>query len=113
MIPNIDPKMMKSMMSRMGMKSTTISANRVIIECDDKEIIIENPEVIKIEMKGTSSFQISGVESEKEKTVELEINEDDIKLIMEKTGINDKDKIYEELKNSNGDVALTIINLTK
>ncbi len=112
MIPNIDPKMMKSMMSRMGMKSSEISAIRVVIECNDKDIVIENPEVMRIEMKGMTTFQISGIESEREKKIEFNINEEDIKIIMEKTGINERDKIIDELKKSNGDVALTIINLT-
>ena len=97
MMPNIDPKMMKSMMDRMGIKSSEISANRVIIECNDRDIIIENPEVMRIDMKGAISFQISGNESEKDKSVKLDFNEDDIKLIMEKTGINDKEKIIEEV----------------
>ncbi|MCL4383572.1 MAG: nascent polypeptide-associated complex protein [Candidatus Marsarchaeota archaeon] len=113
MMPNIDPKMMKSMMDRMGIKSSEISANRVIIECNDRDIIIENPEVMRIDMKGAISFQISGNESEKDKSVKLDFNEDDIKLIMEKTGINDKEKIIEELNKTNGDVALAIINLTE
>ena len=112
-MPNIDPKMMKSMMDRMGIKSSEISANRVIIECNDRDIIIENPEVMRIDMKGAISFQISGNESEKDKSVKLDFNEDDIKLIMEKTGINDKEKIIEELNKTNGDVALAIINLTE
>lgn len=113
MMPNIDPKMMKSMMDRMGIKSSDISANRVIIECNDRDIIIENPEVMRIDMKGAISFQISGNEFEKNKSVKLDFDEDDIKLIMEKTGINDKEKIIEELQKTNGDVALAIINLTE
>ncbi len=113
MIPNLDPKAIKSMMNRMGMKSEDIDAIKVIIECTDKNIVILNPEVMKIEMQGNTSFQISGNVSETGKSVEIEISNDDINLIAEKTGISDRDKIVEELKKNNGDVALTIINLTQ
>ncbi len=113
MMPNLDPKAIKSMMNRMGMKSEDVDAIKVIIECADKNIIITNPEVMKVEMKGNISFQISGTVSEDEKLINIEINNDDIDLIVEKTGISDRNKIIEELKKNNGDVALTIINLTK
>ncbi|MCL4381062.1 MAG: nascent polypeptide-associated complex protein [Candidatus Marsarchaeota archaeon] len=113
MIPNLDPKAIKSMMNRMGMKSEGIDAIKVIIECADKNIVISNPEVMKIEMQGNTSFQISGSVSETGKSVEIEISDDDISLIAEKTGISDKSRITEELKKNNGDVALTIINLTQ
>ena len=42
MFPKIDPKKMQAMMKQMGIAQEDIDANRVTIECDDKNIIIDN-----------------------------------------------------------------------
>ena len=41
MIPNIDPRQLKKVMDRMGIKSESIDASRVVIETADKDIIKE------------------------------------------------------------------------
>ncbi len=111
MMPNLDPRTMKAMMSKMGIRSTDINAEKVVIYCADMQIVIEEPQVTKIEMQGTTSFQIAGNISEKENPVELEISEDDIKLVMEKTGINDKAAAEKAIRDANGDIASAIISL--
>jgi nascent polypeptide-associated complex subunit alpha len=106
MFGNIDPKKIASMMSKMGIKQENIEAKRVIIEQEDKKIFIENPSIVKINMQGQDSFQISGEISE-----EAGIQEDDIKQVMEKTG---KSRLEAEkaLKSSNGDLAEAILALS-
>ncbi|MBU1136184.1 MAG: nascent polypeptide-associated complex protein [Nanoarchaeota archaeon] len=108
MFPSIDPRKMKSMMSKMGIKQDEIPAKRVIIEQEDKDIIIENPQILKIDMQGNESFQITGEVSEEEKG----ISEEDIKQVMEKTG-----KCEEEARNAleknNGDLAEAILELSQ
>ena len=111
MMPNIDPKSLKKMMDRMGIKSEEIDANRVIIEGKDKDIIIEQPQIMTIEAQGTKSFQISGIVSEKDKSGPVEISEDDVKMVMEKAGIGDSEKARQALEESNGDIAAAIIKL--
>ncbi|MGI0141664.1 MAG: nascent polypeptide-associated complex protein [Candidatus Micrarchaeales archaeon] len=111
MMPNIDPKALKAMMDKMGIKSNEIPANRVIIEGSDKDIVIENPQVVGIEAQGTLSFQISGDVREQAKNQLVEISEDDIKTVQEQTGIDDTDKIRSALAESNGDIAEAIIKL--
>ncbi len=111
MMPNIDPRALKSLMAKMGMKSTDIDANRVIIECKDRQIIIENPVVTKIEVQGTESFQISGTISEKDNTLDIKISQEDIKLVMEKSGVSDKDLAEKALSETQGDIAAAIIKL--
>ena len=66
MLPNIDPRQMKHMMRQMGMNSEELEAVRVIIETNNKKIIVENPSVTKIVMQGKESFQISGQVLEEE-----------------------------------------------
>ena len=105
MFGGIDPKKLQGMMKQMGIKQEEIEANRVIIEKIDGKIIIENPNVQKIIMQGQESWQITGTARE-----ESGITEDDIKMVMEKTGKGRKEvqKALEET----GDIAEAIINLS-
>lgn len=110
----MDPRAIKSMMSKMGISTSEIEAEKVVIYTRDKEIVINNPEITKIDTKGIVSFQIGGdiVENEREQEkVEIEISDDDVNLVSEKTGITDKDKVKEALEESNGDIAEAIIKL--
>ncbi|MEM0106636.1 MAG: nascent polypeptide-associated complex protein [Candidatus Micrarchaeaceae archaeon] len=111
MIPNIDPRALKGLMAKMGMKSTDIDAERVIIDCKDKKIIIENPLVTKIEVQGTESFQVSGTISEEEKNIDVKISKEDLQIVMEKSGISDKDLAEKVLSEMHGDIAAAIIKL--
>jgi nascent polypeptide-associated complex subunit alpha len=111
MIPNIDPRTMKNLMAKMGMKTAEIDASLVTIETQDGKILISNPQVTKIEMQGVTSFQITGEISEVQKETNVEITEDDIKMVAEKTGISDIEKIRKALEDSNGDIAKAIISL--
>ena len=111
----MNPKKMQSMMKQLGMAQEEIDAERVIIEKKDGRIIIDNPNIIKINMQGQTNFQISGniiEEAEGENKEEMENLEEDIKTIVEKTGCN-VDEAAIELEKCNGDIAQTIINLSK
>ncbi|MGI0100421.1 MAG: nascent polypeptide-associated complex protein [Candidatus Micrarchaeaceae archaeon] len=113
MMPNMDPRTMKSLMAKMGIKSSEIDAIRVVIETTDKDIIIENPQVTKIEAQGAISFQVVGDITEGAKAQQANVTEDDISLVAEKTGITDRDLIREKLEEDNGDIAKAILDLTK
>ncbi|MFH1711309.1 MAG: nascent polypeptide-associated complex protein [Nanoarchaeota archaeon] len=102
----IDPKKMQAMMKQLGMKQEEIEAERVIIECEDKKIIIEEPNVVKINMQGQDSWQITGQERSEEKG----ISEEDINQVMEKAQCS-KEKAEQALKDSNGDLAEAILSL--
>lgn len=106
MIPGMNPKLVKQAMKRMGMKQEEISATQVIIKCQDKNIIIDNPNVIKINMMGEENFQISG--KIRQESIEL-FTEDDIKTIMEQTNCT-KNQALETLKEEN-DLAQAILKL--
>ena len=102
----INPKMLEKAMKQMGIKSEEIQANEVVIKCPDKEIVISNPQISKVNMAGQESFQISGEVSEKSSE---KFSEDDIKLIIEQTGVSEEEakKTLEET----GDIASAIIKL--
>ena len=106
MFPGLDPKKMHAMMKQMGIAQEEIDANRVIIECEDKNIIIENPSVTKIKMQGNTNFQISGEVSEQESNS----SEEDIKTIIEKTGCSEQEA-KKALEKANGDLAEAILSI--
>lgn len=114
MFPGIDPKKMNALMKQMGINQEDINANRVIIECDDKNIIINDPSVVKVKMQGQINFQISGdiTEETAENKDEAENNsEEDIQTIVEKTGCT-PEQAKEALEKSNGDLTDAILSLS-
>ncbi|MGC8586049.1 MAG: nascent polypeptide-associated complex protein [Candidatus Micrarchaeia archaeon] len=111
MIPNLDSRTLKNLMSQMGIKTTEISASKVIIETADKDIVITNPQVTQINAQGIVSFQISGEISENEKSSQVEITEEDINIVAEKTGIADRERIKKVLEQAKGDIAEAILQL--
>jgi nascent polypeptide-associated complex subunit alpha len=107
MFGGINPKQMQGMMKKMGIAQTEVNAHRVIIECADKKIILDEPSVVKISMQGQVSYQISGPEHE-ESTEEF--NEEDVKMVMDKTG-KSREEVVSFLKENDGDIALAIMEL--
>lgn len=103
-----DPKKMQAMMRQLGIKSEDIDAERVIIECPDKRIIIEQPSVQKIIMQGQASWQISGSEH----TESRGPSDEDISLVAEKTG-KSKEEAKKALEAANGDIADAIMKLSE
>jgi len=124
MFPNIDPKKMQAMMKQMGIGQEEIEATKVTIETPEKNIIISNPSVMKINMQGNTNFQISGdiTDSESISTYddendensedesEVDNTEEDIKTIMEKTNCLEEEARL-ALKNANGDLTEALISL--
>ena len=110
MIPNMNPKMMKQAMKKMGIKQEEIDAIEVIIKTGDREIVITDPQVSKVNMMGQETFQVVGNIHEREVSTMPEINEDDIKTVMDQASV-DEDAARKALESSNGDLAEAIINL--
>ena len=105
MIPGgIDPRKMDSLMKQMGIKSENIDATRVIIETGNTKLVIDQPQVTQITMQGQKSFQIAGNVREESSS------EEDVKIIMEKTGCTNE-QAKDALQKSNGDLAEAIILL--
>jgi nascent polypeptide-associated complex subunit alpha len=113
MFPGLNPKKMQAVMKQMGIQQQEIDANKVIIEKDDGNIIINNPSVTKINMQGQENFQISGdISEQEEETEKIEDNsEQDIKTIMEKVGCLEQEakQAYEK---ANGDLTEALLSLS-
>lgn len=114
MFPKLDPKKMSAVMKQFGIKQEEIDARRVIIEKTEGRIVIENPQITKVNMSGNESFQISGdisEESAEEETSEEEI-EKDIQTIMDKTQCS-REEASLALEKNNGDIAAAILELSE
>ena len=110
MFGGIDPKKMQGMMKKMGIAQEEIPAKRVIIEKQDGNTIINNPAVIKINMQGQTSFQISGEVSEDKGDTSF-TNPEDIATVVEKTGCK-PEQAKQALEKNKGDIAEAIISLS-
>jgi nascent polypeptide-associated complex subunit alpha len=111
MLGGINPAKMQAMMKQMGIKQEEIDALKVIIEkAEGGKIIINNPNVIKINMSGQESWQITGDAREENKESEEEgFSDEDIEMIIEKTG-RSREEIKKSLEKTN-DIAETIMEL--
>ena len=101
----MNPKLMKQAMKKMGMKQQEIEAEQVIIKQKDKELVINNPEVQKIEVMGQESLQITGDIEERPLS-----NEEDVKIIMEQASVS-KQEAEKALEKADGDIAKAILEL--
>jgi nascent polypeptide-associated complex subunit alpha len=112
MFPGINPRDAAKVMKRMGIQQQEIEATEVIIRTPDKELVISNPQVSKINMMGQETFQVIGEVTEKALTSEPDINEDDIKTVMEQASVS-QDVAEQAIKDAGGDLAKAILDLKK
>jgi len=106
----MNPAKMKQMMKQMGIDVKELKdVQEVIIRTADSNIVIENANVTIMKVQGSDTYQIVG--DVKEVPKELEIPADDIKLVMEQTGVSEEEA-RKALKTSNGDLAEAIVTLS-
>ncbi len=109
----VSPKDLKKL-EKMGIKTQNIDALRVIIETPNERIVIESPMVTKANVMGQEAITVVGgttrVESKAEPKVE--VNEDDVRFVMEQTG-KPEAQVREALSKANGDIAKAILSLTE
>jgi nascent polypeptide-associated complex subunit alpha len=115
-----------------------IESTAVIIKCIDKEIIIENPQVVRLKQQGVTIHQIIGEPVERELTYgeeeiinetieepidekkeeeileedisDLTINQQDINLVAAQANVSEQ-KAKKALEDADGDLARAILNL--
>lgn len=109
MFPGINPRDLEKAMKKMGIKQEALDATQVIIKTKDKELLINNPEVLKIDMMGKESFQVSGEIEERELK---KYTEEDVKTVMEKADCTEKEA-RKSLENNDGNIAAAILELTQ
>ncbi len=105
----MDLRNMQKMLKQMNTEQ--IDAEEVLIKTSKGETLsIKNPQVVRMEMMGQTTFQVVGtavpVQEEKGPSAE------DVELVMEKTGAS-KEKADAALKESGGNIAEAILKFKK
>jgi len=98
-------------MQRMGIQQQEVEAHEVIIRCKDKDIVIANPQVAKVNMMGQETWQITGETEERARSQEPDIKEEDVQTVMEQTGASKEDAMA-AIKAAKGDLAQAILELS-
>ncbi len=106
----MNPKQMKQIMRQMGMNMEQIEAEEVIIRCSDKELVVANPQVNRIKAMGQDSFQVTGEVTERELSEELEVSDEDIKMVAEQAEVSEKEA-KKALEDAKGDIAEAIMKI--
>ncbi len=110
----------RRMMAQMGIKSTDMTdVTRIVMEADQKNYVIDDPQVTVIEAQGEKYFQITGKMVEKSKQASAapakaqaqSFSDEDIKMVMDAAGV-DRTKATEALKKADGEVAKAIVDLS-
>jgi nascent polypeptide-associated complex subunit alpha len=110
MFPGMNPRKMQQMMKKMGIQQIEIPATEVIIRQDDKDLIVTNPQVSKVNMMGQETLQITGDMEERSRDIKVEISDDDVNTVVEQTG-KDPESVRLALEKNNGDLAQTILEM--
>ena len=110
MFPGMNPREMQKAMKKLGIKQEEIDARMVIIKTSGKDIVIKNPQVMKVNMMGQESLQIVG--DIEEAADEVEITEDDIATVAAQSNCS-KEDAAEALRECNGNIAEAIMKMQK
>ncbi|MCK4650127.1 hypothetical protein KAT36_02745 [Candidatus Pacearchaeota archaeon] len=107
MFGGVNPAQMKGMMKKMGISQEELPVRRVVFEMDDGNLVVDNPNVMRIKMQGQESFQVTGDAVEEEAEV---FSNEDLEMVMGQTG-KEIGEVREALEKSGGDIAEAIISL--
>ncbi|MBU1245697.1 MAG: nascent polypeptide-associated complex protein [Nanoarchaeota archaeon] len=106
MMPGMNPRQMQKMMKKMGISQTEIPATEVIIK-GETDYVIRNPNVLKVNMQGQETLQITGDLEEMDS-----ISEEDVKTVSEQAEVS-LEEARKALEKNQGDLASAILFLTK
>ncbi len=106
----MNSRQMRQAMKRMGVQQEDLAAEEVIIRLADRDIIIRNPEVAKVNMMGQETFQISGEAVEEIRDSTPTIENEDITTVMDQTGVS-KEIASQAITDAQGDLAQAILSL--
>lgn len=108
----INPNQMKRYMKQLGIKTEEWNdVEEVIFKRKGGNIVVRNPSVIVVDAQGQKIIQVSGdILAENNINENVKYSEDDIKIVMEQTGVS-REEAIKALEESNGEVAKAILKL--
>lgn len=107
MFGGVNPAQMKGMMKKMGISQEELPVRKVIFEMEGTNLVIEEPNVMRIKMQGQESFQVTGEVSEE--SAEL-FSSEDVEMVASQTGKSEAE-VRSALERSEGDIAEAIMEL--
>ena len=115
MFGGVNPSQMKGMMKKMGISQVELPVRRVVFEMADKDLVVENPNVMQIKMQGQESFQVTGealreVAGGRSQVAEELFSDEDVGMVVGQTG-KSEDEVRVALGESDGDIAGAIVSL--
>ncbi|PIU21975.1 MAG: nascent polypeptide-associated complex protein [Candidatus Diapherotrites archaeon CG08_land_8_20_14_0_20_30_16] len=112
----MNPAQMQKMMSQLGIKTTEMPVEKAVFYLKDGTTLeMQMPQVVKMTIQGTETYQVVGHAlplDSNSKPKELEITDDDIKMVMQQAGVS-KEQAQKALKETKGDIAEAIMSLKK
>tara|TARA_B100000315_G_scaffold235646_1_gene250754 strand:+ start:784 stop:1089 length:306 start_codon:yes stop_codon:yes gene_type:complete len=100
------------MLDKMGVNLQEMSdVEEVIIRTSTKDLLVKDPSVSEMNMKGMRIFQVSGSEIEEQVRERPKFTEEDIVLVSQQSNVS-REKAIAALTDSNGDLAKAILNLS-
>jgi len=105
---NLRPQDMAKALKRMGIASTDLSVVEVIFRCEDKDIVIQQPQVTKVNMMGQETYQVVGKAIDKPRAIS--ISQEDVDTVVAQTGASAQDA-RSAIEKHHGDLAAAILDL--
>jgi nascent polypeptide-associated complex subunit alpha len=119
----LDPRKMKQMMEQMGIDVEELDATEVVIRTGEEELVFSSPAVTKMDARGQETYQVVGdpevreggegdygTEFETDSTDGPAIPDDDVDLVVARTGASEADA-REALEAVDGDLAAAVDRL--
>jgi len=110
MMPGMNPRQMQQMMQKMGMQQVDVPAEQVIVRMKDKDIIFDNPQLVKVTVMGQQTFQLTGATREEKRSMTYVPANEDVATVAEQASVT-IDQAREALVKTNGDIAEAILSL--
>ena len=109
---NFDNRQARRAMERMGVTMDQIEGvEEVIIRTPDKDLVIKNPSVSEMKMKGSKFFQVVGDDIEERLREKPKFTKEDVLLVAQQANVSEA-KAEQALKDTNGDLAQAILRLS-
>jgi nascent polypeptide-associated complex subunit alpha len=110
MMPGMNPRQMQQMMQKMGMQQVDVPAEQVIVRLADKDIIFDNPQLVRVTVMGQQTYQLTGATREEKRGVTYVPSDEDVETVASQAGVS-KEKAKDALVKSSGDIADAILSL--
>lgn len=114
----LDPRKMQQMMEQMGIETSDIDAEEVIIRTAEEDLVFTDPEVQRISAQGQETYQIVGEPDTRDSSADAdaggadagEIPEADAEIVAQRADVT-TEQAREALEAADGDLAAAVSRL--